>query len=111
MTTLRQSRREPCIEICRVSDAAHREFLRRVRTTHDARRPVPDFVQDLIPKQMGGLGTINVGTVVAWASAQVFDTARSTVRQMQKLRALYPIEMRARLGIEAHVATCKEVGN
>jgi heme-degrading monooxygenase HmoA len=88
-----------------VPPAARDEFLARARETHAFLHTLPGFVTSAIFQQSRGPGAFNFVTLVEWESAEAVEGAQKTVEAKYKSAGFNPQEVRARLGIEADVAT------
>lgn len=93
-----------------VPTAARKEFLERVRDTHEVLRRQPGFIRDALLEQFAGPGKFNIVTVVEWENQQAIDAARATVTKHHAESGLNPQELMARLGIEADIANYKLIG-
>ena len=86
-----------------VPAAARREFLDRVRQTHDILRRQIGFIRDLILEQSAGPGEFNFVTLVEWQNAAVLADVRAAVAAFHKEIAFDPQELFTRVGIKADV--------
>ena len=86
-----------------VPAAARREFLDRVRQTHEVLRRQTGFIRDLILEQSAGPGEFNFVTLVEWESEAVLADVRAAVAAFHKEIAFDPQERLTRLGIKADI--------
>ena len=93
-----------------VPDAAREEFIGRVRTTHEALRTVPGFLQDFVLEQASGPSEFNFITIVEWAGSESVETAKATVAARHKEMNFNVQEFLVRLGIKADIGTYRDTG-
>jgi len=86
-----------------VPAAARREFLDRVRQTHEVLRRQTGFIRDLILEQSAGPGEFNFVTLVEWESEAVLADVRAAVAAFHKEIAFDPQELFTRHGIKADI--------
>jgi heme-degrading monooxygenase HmoA len=88
-----------------VPAAARREFLGKVRSTHQLLKAQPGFVRDVVLEQASGPGRFNFVTLVEWQSQSAMDAAKAAVTAAHATSGFDPQKLLARLGIEADIAT------
>jgi hypothetical protein len=92
-----------------VPDSVRKEFISRVRSTHELLRTLPGFLQDFVLEQSSGPGEFNFVTIVEWDGVQSIENAKAAVMAMQKEMQFNPQEMFARLGIKADLGNYKQI--
>ncbi len=97
------------IDKFRVPEPAYREFLARVRETHEFLRTQPGFVEDCVLEKTDGPGGFNFATIAVWESAEAVAAAKTAVAAWRKTTGYDPQEMIARLGIEADLANYEAI--
>jgi heme-degrading monooxygenase HmoA len=92
-----------------VPDHARAELIERIRRTHELLRTLPGFVQDAVLEQTGGPGEFNFVTIAVWDSEESFEHARATLMARYEATGFSPQEFIARAGIQADLATYRQI--
>ena len=84
---------------------SRREFVERVRVTHDLLKTMPGFIGDMVLEHASGPGEFNFVTIVEWRNQGAIQRARQAVGTAQRAAGFDPYEMFERLNIKADIAT------
>jgi steroid delta-isomerase-like uncharacterized protein len=92
-----------------VPNNGRKEFLDRVRQTHELLRTLPGFMQDFVLEQTAEPGEYNVVTIVEWESTESVENAKSAVLTRHKEMNFDPQELFNRIGIKADRAHYRRI--
>lgn len=87
-----------------VPDSVRREFIEKVRETHEFLRTLPGFIEDSIFEKAGGSGVFDVVTIAARDGPEAVEAAREAMISQRQKTGFDPREMFARLEIRADLA-------
>ena len=93
----------------KVPAAAQEEFLKRAMDAQEMLRRQPGFLEGRLLKKNGGPGLFNFVSIAVWENAEAVAAAKEAMAAYQKAKGVNPDEFRARVGIEADVASYEEV--
>jgi len=93
-----------------VPDAGRREFLEKVRITHEQLRTLQGFIRDCILEQISETAEFNIVTIVEWESVKAIKQARERVHELHEEMNFDPKELFTRLGIRADLGNYVDTG-
>lgn len=93
----------------KVPAPAQAEFLARAMEAQEMLRRQPGIIEARLLQKSGGPGVFNFVSIAIWANAEAVMAAKDVMIAYQKSKGFDPDEFRARMGIEADVASYEEV--